>query len=192
MKTPLISESNRKFLKDLSNKSGEIASKINNLCRDAIDEIVNLFEGLDIEKIDVESYSDDMLIIETYVGDVDTIKIRRVEYDEKIYVYDEDNEYHTSEEWFAQAPQLLNILLTAIEAKFEDIEKFKVGAKVRWIDPAIDDYDKDEREEALARVFTIAKCPEVIDLDSIILISDGYTEAEVPPMELVLAPENEG
>ncbi len=58
-------------------------------------------------------------------------------------------------------------------------EWLKVGTKCKWNDPAINDYEESEREEAANRVFTI----EGINGD-IILISDGSTEAEVPISEL--------
>lgn len=58
-------------------------------------------------------------------------------------------------------------------------EWLKVGTKCKWNDPAINDYEESEREEAANRVFTI----EGINGD-IILICDGATEAEVPISEL--------
>ena len=64
--------------------------------------------------------------------------------------------------------------------------KFEIGDIVRWDDPAINDYQEDEREGALKREF------EIIDIfgegeDTTILISDGYTEVEVYPWELDFA-----
>jgi len=57
--------------------------------------------------------------------------------------------------------------------------KFKVGDKVKWFDPAIDEYDEKDRQEQLDRVFTI------FDInDDIISISDGFSEAEVYDCEL--------
>lgn len=60
----------------------------------------------------------------------------------------------------------------------------KIGTKVKWHDPAIEDYDVEDREEVLNRVFEIIDAPDEIEEDSIILISDGFTEAEVYPGEL--------
>jgi len=55
----------------------------------------------------------------------------------------------------------------------------KTGDKVKWYDPAVDDYPESERQEALNRVF------EVVKIDGItITISDGYSEAEVDFDEL--------
>lgn len=60
------------------------------------------------------------------------------------------------------------------------INKFKIGDKVRWNDPAISDYESGDRQAALDREFTI------YDINGdIISISDGYSEAEVTAGELV-------
>ena len=56
---------------------------------------------------------------------------------------------------------------------------FKIGDKVKWIDPAINDYPIEDREDALNRIFNIIS----INGD-IILISDGETEVEVFEEEL--------
>lgn len=56
----------------------------------------------------------------------------------------------------------------------------KVGSKVKWNDPGIDDYDEEDRETVLNRVFTIEKIN-----GEVILISDNEgTEAEVFACEL--------
>lgn len=55
----------------------------------------------------------------------------------------------------------------------------KVGSKVKWNDPAIDDYDEECRETVRNRVFTIKE----INGDVILIRCDG-TEAEVPVHEL--------
>ena len=53
---------------------------------------------------------------------------------------------------------------------------FKVGDRVKWNDPAINDYDPNDREEVLNRVFIIEDIsPEVI----LISEENGCTEAEV-------------
>ena len=56
---------------------------------------------------------------------------------------------------------------------------FKIGDKVKWIDPAINDYPIEDREDALNRIFNIIS----INGD-IIAISDGYSYAEVYKEEL--------
>ena len=56
----------------------------------------------------------------------------------------------------------------------------KVGAKVHWNDVAINDFDEEEREEQLNRIYTIDK----IINDDMVLISDEYSEVEVPINEL--------
>ena len=69
--------------------------------------------------------------------------------------------------------------------------KIKIGSKVKWNDPAIEDYDMRERKKMLNRIFKVmsiqgesnVKCTEE---DDIVLISDGYSEAEVYARELVV------
>lgn len=57
--------------------------------------------------------------------------------------------------------------------------RIKKGLKVKWNDPAIDEYDEDEIEDAMNRVFEVVKVS-----GEIITISDGYSEAEVTRDEL--------
>ena len=56
---------------------------------------------------------------------------------------------------------------------------FKIGDKVKWNDPAINDYPIEDREDVLNRIFDIVS----INGD-IILISDGVSEVEVYEEEL--------
>lgn len=63
-----------------------------------------------------------------------------------------------------------------------DIYKFQEGDIVKWHDPAINDYDEEEREDALNREFKIIS----LENDGEALISDGFTEAEVYLSELEL------
>jgi len=167
----------------------EIVEKVSELASDAIDNIVDLFENFDIESIDIANYDDFKMSMENDQGDINQVFISKVElYEGKIYVYDEDGDEYTSEDWYLQAPQLLQEVSICLEMKFKDIEQLTAGKQVRWIDPEIEDYDEDERQEMLDRVFTIVQCPEVIEQDSVILIANEETEAEVLPMELVLMP----
>lgn len=55
----------------------------------------------------------------------------------------------------------------------------KIGDKVKWIDPAINDYPLWDREDVLERTFEIVSINE-----DIILITDGVTEVEVYEEEL--------
>ena len=55
----------------------------------------------------------------------------------------------------------------------------KIGDKVKWDDPEINDYPIEDREDVLNSIFNIIS----INGD-IILISDGETEAEVFEEEL--------
>lgn len=56
----------------------------------------------------------------------------------------------------------------------------KVGSKVKWNDPGIEDYDEKCREVVLSRVFTIEK----INGEVILISDDEGTEAEVFACEL--------
>lgn len=56
----------------------------------------------------------------------------------------------------------------------------KVGDKVTWNDPAIEEYPEEERYAALCRTFEVVKIK-----GDVILISDGVTEAEVTENELI-------
>ena len=191
MKKTFISENDMNWLNGMEVRSGNIIKKVHDLQRDAIDEIVNLFEGMDINSIDVENYDGQFEIdlMDDYGYKTRTL-VKKVELENGIiYLVDEDGNDHESVECGEQAPELLGVLVDCLETKLSDIQNLAVGKKVRWIDPAIEDYDEEDREDMLNRVFTIYSCPDVIERDSIIGISDGTTEAEVLPMELVLMPD---
>jgi hypothetical protein len=68
---------------------------------------------------------------------------------------------------------------------FASTHKFKVGDKVKWNDPGLNDYPEEDREMVRLNVYTIEEINGT-DEDSIILISDGITEAEVTANELEL------
>lgn len=77
---------------------------------------------------------------------------------------------------------------SSFEGSFRDLFSWlKPGVKVHWMDPAIHDYEKDERDEADSRVFEVIRIGgngRVEHDDDIVLIS-GDSEAEVLPFELV-------
>ena len=66
-------------------------------------------------------------------------------------------------------------------AYWREICPFRIGDKVKWNDPAIEDFDESDREEMLNRIFTVDKIGY-----SAIDISDGHSEAEVMADELEL------
>lgn len=192
MNNTFITENDKNWIEGMKVRSGNIIKKVNDLRRDAIDEIVNLFEGMDVNSIDVENYDGQFEITLTDDFGYKTRKlVKRVELEDGIiYLVDEDGVDHESVEWSDEAPELLWVLVECLETKLSDIQNLAVGKKVRWIDPAIEDYDEEFREDMLNRIFTIYSCPDVIERDSVIGIScDGISEAEVLPMELVLMPE---
>jgi hypothetical protein len=60
------------------------------------------------------------------------------------------------------------------------MSKFKIGDKVNWIDPAIEDFDLKDREFQLSQVFVVV---ELFD-DETALIANDFSEAEVFISEL--------
>ena len=66
---------------------------------------------------------------------------------------------------------------------------FKVGEKVRWNDPKINDFNEEEREDILARIYRVEKIlfrGNRYD-QAVYLISNDFSEAEVYHDELELA-----
>lgn len=65
----------------------------------------------------------------------------------------------------------------------------KIGAKVRWEDPGIDDFCPEDREERLNMEWVVDVIvgvdeESVTSDDDIVFISSEYSEAEVLPCEL--------
>lgn len=60
------------------------------------------------------------------------------------------------------------------------MSKFKIGDKVNWIDPAIEDFDLKDREFQLNQVFEVVELFE----DETALIANDFSEAEVFISEL--------
>ena len=63
------------------------------------------------------------------------------------------------------------------------MQQFAIGNKVKWCDPAIEDYDEEDREGLLERIF------EIFDINGeVISIAEvgGGSEAEVYANELTL------
>lgn len=191
MNKTFITEQDQWDMKSYMDKSADLNTKLRNILRGAINEIVNLFECFDINRIDIESYDDqfEVTLYDDYGHPSNTLISRAVLEDGTIYLIDTEGYNHTSDEWFHDATAILVKLSECLNEKFNDIQQLAVGKKVRWIDPGIDDYDEEYRQEVLDRVFTIYSCPEVIDRDSVIGISCDGSEAEVLPMELVLMPD---
>ena len=191
MAKTFINDSGKNILSGIYDKATDVIKKVRDLCADAIDEIVNLFEGFDINSIDIANYDPRfMMVMEDYDGNLSRIEIKKVELEDgTIYVYDTEGNDYTSVDWYHQAPALLQELCECLELKFKDIESLAVGKKVIWVDPEIEDYDEEDRQEVLDRVFTIYSCPDVIERDSVIGISCDGSEAEVLPMELVVLPD---
>lgn len=114
--------------------------------------------------------------------------------DGELFLQNEDGfDYMESDGEWPDPLDVLSDLAEALTKKIDDLKRLKKGARVKWIDPAIDDYDPDDREEQLELVWVIDDCPEQdeLDSDSIIAISNEYGEAEVLPWELVYVDDGE-
>lgn len=68
--------------------------------------------------------------------------------------------------------------------------KIKIGSKVKWNDPAVEDYDMKYRKKVLNRIFKVFSinggAESCASGDDIVCISDGFSEAEVYARELVV------
>ena len=191
MNKTFITEQDQWHMKSYLDKSADLNTKLRNILRGAINEIVNLFKCFDINRIDIDSYDDQfkVTLYDDYGHPRNALINRAVFEDGTVYLIDTEGYNHTSDEWFHDATIVLTELSECLNEKFKDIQQLAVGKKVRWIDPGIDDYDEEFRQDVLNRVFTIYSCPEVIERDSVIGISCDSSEAEVLPMELVLMPD---
>ena len=69
------------------------------------------------------------------------------------------------------------------------VEILKIGDRVRWADPGINDFDPEERDEQRARIWTIVDCPSIDEYsdDAVVLITGDGGEAEVPVREIAIA-----
>lgn len=52
---------------------------------------------------------------------------------------------------------------------------FEIGDKVKWLDPNIEEFDEEDREEQKNRIYTIVE----IKQNDVYLIADDYSEVEV-------------
>lgn len=192
MKT-FITEKMEALMKSYIDNSAAIVRRIDDQIREALNSITNLFKDFGVNSIDVENYDPDYAIaIEDDYGNVKLVPVKCVDvWEGYVYVIDREGYEHGSEEWSSRAPELLSELSLCLDRKFKDIQKLKVGARVRWIDPGIEDFDEGEREERLLLVWVVDSCPDEIEQDSVIAISNEYGEAEVTPMELVYVCDGE-
>ena len=176
------------LMKSYIDNSSAIVRRIDEQVREALTGITNLFKDFDLKTIDVENYDPDYAIaIEDDYGNVKLVPVKCVDvWEGYIYVIDREGYEHGSEEWSSRAPELLSELSLCLDRKLKDIQKLQPGQRVRWINPGIEDYPEEEREEMLQLIWVIDSCPDEIEEDSVIAISNEYGEAEVTPMELVV------
>lgn len=65
-------------------------------------------------------------------------------------------------------------------AKDRNGVKIQAGDKVRWYDPAINDFTPEEQKEQLERIYEV---DEVVS-EELVCISDEFSEVEALPEEL--------
>ena len=109
-------------------------------------------------------------------------------------------------EFLAKEPYRLKELCTSIDATLDQIDKgpfstneeghlvctLKVGDKVKWDDPAITDFEPEERQSQLDRVWTVVSIggdtsedAEVESSDDVIVLSDEYGDTETTLEEIL-------
>lgn len=193
MKT-FVTEEILLLMKSSVDKSAAIVQRLNNTINEALEELRYLFTSTGVESIDIASYEPDfkILTVDDYFDQFNLVPVSKVEiWNGELYIVDKEG-YEVEERlWNFKAPELLTVATNCLLQKLTGIQKLKVGTRVRWINPGIEDYPEEEREEILQLLWVIDSCPEEIEEDSIIAISNEYGEAEVLPMELVYVCDGE-
>lgn len=102
--------------------------------------------------------------------------------DTNCLVYEEDLCFTSDDDW----DTLWDSIADAYDMPYSDDEThdFKVGDKVYWKCQCIEDYPAEEQAELLSRRFVVVGVHGEY-MDSIIEITDCYTDAEVTADELV-------
>jgi hypothetical protein len=127
--------------------------------------------------------------VDDYFEQFNLVPVSKVEiWNGELYIVDKEGYEHEERLWSFKAPELLTVATNCLSQKLTGIQKLKTGVKVKWMDPGIEDYEPEDREDVLERIFVITDCPDEIEEDSIIGIEeiDGPSNAEVLPMELVV------
>lgn len=158
----------------------------------------NLFEQNEIQRIDIGNYADQFQVMCDDGGSGDnqvSVHVVAVEYEPGYGIYLIDDEGNQWEACLWDSNMIL-VFWTAVQClndKYEDYKKLRKGARVKWMDPAIEDYDPEDREEQLNLLWVIDDCPEQDELfdDSTVCISNEYGEAEVMAYELVYVSDGE-
>ena len=176
---------------DSSNAYMDLRRKVIEL---AYNSFIQLFESLAIHHIDIGNYADEFYVMCNDGGTGDNevnvnVHVSSVEYEPGygLYLIDDYGTQWESSQWCQSMEIVFNLAVQCLDDKYEDYHNIKKGCIVRWIDPAIDDYDPDDRAEQLEMLWVVDDCPETDELadDTIISISNEYGEAEVLLYELV-------
>ncbi len=168
---------------DNANALGE---RLSRLWKEAMDAIRDTLNKLPHRAFQISDYDPDCFIT---LSDGKTIRLTAIFMsDDDIVILDDDewNYWEQDGEFTHCSVAIFQTLTQCIQEKIHDLEDLKVGSIVRWNNPGIDDYDEADREEILNLQWVVDKIPEDFEEDSVICISNEYSEAEVLPWELVL------
>lgn len=166
------------------------------LYKRAKEAILNAFRSLGKTYFRICDYAPEFEVsMDDNLGNVRLVEVNAVEIydDHEILLLDAEGYGFEESEWGDHIFEVMNTIIEALNKKVTDLKRLKKGVRVKWIDPAIDDYDPDDREEQLELIWVIDDCPELdeLDSDSVIAISNEYGEAEVLPWELVYVDDGE-
>ena len=171
--------------------------RIRKTIEEAYKDFQNLFEKNEIQRIDIGNYADEFYVKcddGSGMRQVD-VHVKFVEYEPGygIYLVDDEENCWDYPLWCDSTILVFQTAVDCLNEKYEDYKKLKKGTIVRWIDPGIDDYEPEDREEQLNLEWVIDDCPEQDDLhdDSTISISNEYGESEVLAYELVYVRDGE-
>ena len=118
------------------------------LYKRAKEAIINALGAVDCTYFRLKDYNPNFeLAIDNGPGDVTLVEIVAIElYRGEILLLDIDGYSYEECQWGHHIFEILNAVTQALKQKADDLTRLKVGARVKWIDPAIDDYDPDDRE----------------------------------------------
>lgn len=175
---------------DVSNAYMQIVKQT---IEEAYQSFQNLFTQNGISHIDIGNYADQFQVMCDDGGSGDnqvSVHVVAVEYEPGygLYLIDDEGNQWESCLWDSSMIVVFWTAVQCLNDKFEDYKKFKNGVTVKWMDPEIEDYDPEDREDQLSRKYKIfgLKVPaEEITDDTIIKIADRYGEAEALASELV-------
>ena len=169
---------------DNANALGERLSRVWN---EALEGIRDTLNKLPHRAFQISDYDPDFFIT---LAEGKTIRVTAIFLSENDIVLTDDDDWNyweqDKDDWIHCSVVIFQTLTQCIQSKIHDFEDIRVGSIVRWNNPGIEDYDEADREEILNLQWVVDKIPEDFEEDSVICISNEYSEVEVLPWELVL------